>query len=271
MPQRHVRTERSGERLTVTLDRPELHNALNDAFIDELAETFGALGEDPSVRCVVLAGAGKSFCAGADLEWMRSLAEASVEQNRADAGRLVDLLEAIANAPVPVIARVHGSALGGGMGLVGACDLAVAAPEAQFGLTEVRLGLAPAMIFPYLARRVQPHELLRAALTGERFDAERAQRMGLVNAVSTDLDGAVDGWCAAITQGGPNALAAVKVLFGRVRELGTSEAASVTTELIARLRCGEEGQEGMRAFLERRKPRWVTEPAKGRSTDAGSA
>jgi methylglutaconyl-CoA hydratase len=253
-------SEKTNGRCTITLHRPEIHNALNDALIDALAEAVQAAGADEQVRYLVIAGEGKSFCAGADLTWMRSVVDASIEESKADAARLVVALEAMIHCPKPVIGRVHGAALGGGMGLVAACDLVVAAPRALFGLTEVRLGLAPAMIFPFLLRKVQRQHLLWAALTGERFRADRALELGLVNEVADDLDRVIDGWAQALMQAGPAGLDAVKQLFDRVPQLSWEQARSFTVELIARLRCGPEGQDGMRAFLERRKPRWIEGP-----------
>ncbi|MBW2734010.1 MAG: enoyl-CoA hydratase/isomerase family protein, partial [Deltaproteobacteria bacterium] len=198
-----------GARLTLTLCRPEVHNALNDTLIDALRVAFEEASEDAALRCVVVEGEGRSFCAGADLTWMKALVDASPEENRADARRLVRLLDAMVACKRPVIARVHGAALGGGMGLVAACDLVVAHPKARFGLTEVRLGLAPAMIFPYLLRKVQRQHLLAAALTGERFDAEQAWRLGVVNEVSEDLDAVIARWEAALVASGPAAVSAV--------------------------------------------------------------
>lgn len=251
-----VRVTQEGARATVTLARPEVHNALDPLLLGALMEAFRTTAEHPDVRVVVLAADGPSFCAGADLRWMRAALGASLEENRRDAAQLADLLEAIVTSPKPVIARVHGAVLGGGMGLVAACDLAVATPDATFGLPEVRLGLVPAMIFPFLLRKVAPAELLWAALTGSRFPAERAHRMGLVNAVAADPDAVVDEWCEALCAAGPQALAAVKELFRAVPHLGPKEARHFTVDLIARIRTGEEAQEGMRAFLEKRQPSW---------------
>jgi len=251
-----VRISRKGPRTTITLSRPEVHNALDPVLLGALTEAFQRTTREPDVRVVVLAADGPSFCAGADLRWMRAAVGASLEDNRRDAAQLADLLGTIVTCPKPVIARVHGAVLGGGMGLVAACDLAVARPDATFGLTEVRLGLVPAMIFPFLLRKVAPAELLWAALTGSRFSAERAHRMGLVNAVASDPDAVVDEWEEALCAAGPHALAAVKELFRTVPHLGPEEAKQFTVDLIARVRTGEEAQEGMRAFLEKRKPSW---------------
>lgn len=265
----YIKSERgAGGRLTLTLSRPELRNALNDELIDGLAAAVVAAGDDDATRVIVLAGEGKAFCAGADLNWMRKQVTSSLEENKRDAKRLVGLLDAIVESPRPVIARVQGAALGGGMGLVAACDLVVAEPSAKFGLTEVRLGLAPAMIFPYLLRRVLRHELLALGLSGERFDARRGQAIGLVTEVAEDLDAGVDRWVNTLALGGPQALAKVKQLFNRVPALGREAAVDFTVETIAELRRGPEGQEGMAAFLQKRAASWVpTVPDAGDETE----
>ncbi|MDR5683517.1 MAG: enoyl-CoA hydratase-related protein [Armatimonadota bacterium] len=252
-----LRVEVDGSSLSITLSRPEVHNALSADLIDALGAAFRDAARRPGIRYVVLSGEGPSFCAGADLHWMRSTVHASLEDNRRDAARLAEMLDAVVGCPRPVVARVHGAVLGGGMGLVAACDLAVAEPGAVFGLTEVRLGLVPAMIFPFLLRKVSRSHLLWAALTGERFPAHRALEMGLVNAVADDPDDVVAGWARSLQAGGPEALAQVKHLFDQVHRLSPQEAREFTVDLIARLRTGPEGQEGMRAFLERRRPSWM--------------
>ena len=255
-----LKTQRDGSRLTLTLNRPAIHNALNDVLIDQLKHAIARAGNDPSVRLVVIAGEGRSFCAGADLGWMKSMVGASIEQSKADASRLVAMLDAIVFCPKPVIARVHGAALGGGMGFIAACDLVAATPRAQFGLTEVRLGIVPAMIFPYLVRKVQRHHLLWAALTGSRFRADRAAELGLVNQVSDEIDSVIDEWQAELAECGPQALGGVKTLFHQVPQLDWSSAQAMTTDMIAAIRVGEEGQEGMRAFLEKRPAAWKMAP-----------
>jgi methylglutaconyl-CoA hydratase len=255
-----LRVDVDGRRLSVTLARPDVHNALSADLIDAITSAFRDAGQRPGVRYVVVAGDGPSFCAGADLHWMRSTAAASLEENRRDALRLAEMLDAIVQSPLPVIARVHGAVLGGGVGLVAACDLAVAEPSAVFGLTEVRLGLVPAMIFPFLLRRLSRSHLLWAALTGDRFPAHRALEMGLVNAVSEDPAGVVTRWGRSLEAGGAEALANVKRLFNAVPHLNLQEVRQFTADLIARVRGGREGQEGMRAFLEKRNPNWIHAP-----------
>jgi methylglutaconyl-CoA hydratase len=251
-----LQSHREGPRLTLVLARPAVHNALDE---DLMAALETALRQAPAagVRYVVLAGEGPSFCAGADLAWMHRAARMNPEENRQDAERLAALLDAIVTCPLPVIARVHGAVLGGGVGLVAACDLAVATPAAVFGLSEVRLGLAPAVIFPVLLHRMTPSPLLQAALTGERFTADAARAMGLVHEVADDPDAVIARWAASLLAAPPGALAAVKTLFHTVPHLPRDEARAFTVGLLARLRAGEEAQEGIRAFLERRRPRWA--------------
>jgi methylglutaconyl-CoA hydratase len=258
-----LRVRREGPREVITLARPEVHNALNEELIGALDAAFQEAA-DSDARLVVLAADGASFCAGADLAWMQRAAQLTPEENRADAARLAAMIRSIAGCPKPVIARVQGAALGGGVGLVAACDLAVAAPQATFGLSEVRLGLAPSVIFPFLLRKIARHHLLEAALTGDRFPAARALQMGLVNEVSSDLDAVIDRWAASLLAAGPDALAAVKALFAAVPQLPPEAARAFTADLIARLRAGEEAREGIRAFLERRAPSWAPPRNAGR-------
>lgn len=248
-----VQRELADGRLTLTLDRPQKHNALDGALIAQLTEHVSQAAADDDVRYIVLAGNGKSFCSGADLTWMSKVVSSGGKAESV----LIDLLEAMITHPKPVIGRVHGAALGGGMGLVAACDMVVAAPRARLGLTEVRLGLVPAMIFPFLMRKVHRRDLLEAALTGERFDAERAEQLGLVNAVAEDMDAQISRWGEQLVQNGPLAMGYVKQLFQRIPQLAWADARSYTSEMIAELRVSDEAQEGMMAFLQKRKARWV--------------
>ncbi|HWE63918.1 MAG TPA: enoyl-CoA hydratase-related protein [Chloroflexota bacterium] len=253
-----IRVNTTGPVATVTLARPALHNAFDPLLIEALRRAFESLATDQAVRVVVLAGDGPSFCAGADLNWMRDSLAYTVEENHQDALRLADMLDAIASCPHPVIARVHGAALGGGAGLVAACDIAVATPEARFGFTEARLGLAPAVISPYVLARIGPGHARALFLTAERFDAARAFAIGLVHRVvpSADLDSAVEDVVRQLLAAGPEALRACKALAQLVPAMPLDEARGYTAALIARLRTGAEGQEGIRAFLEKRPPAW---------------
>lgn len=244
----------------VTLNRPERHNAFDEAMIGELAAAIGAMADDDAVRVVVISSIGKSFCAGADLAWMKRAAAYDFAQNQADAARLAEMLRRIADCPKPVIARVQGPAYGGGVGVIAACDLAVATFEARFALSEVRLGLIPAVIAPYVLAAIGERYARRYMLTAEAFSAAEAYRIGLIHEMVADeaaLDEAVGEWCQAILANGRQALAEVKSLL-RACVGRPLEAALVaeTVERIARVRVGAEAQEGIAAFLEKRRPRW---------------
>ena len=250
MTEAGLAVHRDGGVLRVTLARPERRNAFDAVLIAALADAFADVGD---ARCVVLAGEGQSFCAGADVEWQRASIDLSFEDNVEDAMRLYRMLEAVDACPAPVVARVQGHALGGGSGLVACCDIAVAAPDAVFGYSEVRLGIIPAVISPFVLPRIGPGAARRYFLTGERFDAETALRIGLVHEVAEDLDAAVESVVEALLQGGPEAVRAAKQL---VREHPTGEA---TAQIAARRRTSDEGQDGLRAFLDKRHPAWLEE------------
>jgi methylglutaconyl-CoA hydratase len=242
-----LRIERDGEVLRVTLSRPDRRNAFDAALIAALAEAFAEVGE---ARAVVLTGEGESFCAGADVEWQRSSIELSYDENVADYRRLYRMLQSIYRCPAPVVGRIQGYALGGGSGLVCCTDVAIAAPDAVFGFSEVRLGIIPAVISPMVLARIGPAAARRYALTGERIDAETALRIGLVHEVADDLDAAVGRVVSDILAGGPIAVREAKRL---VLAPGDEE------DLLARAaerRTSEEGQGGLRAFLEKRTPAW---------------
>lgn len=245
----------------VTLNRPERHNAFDDATIAELSDAMLSMGSDPAVRVVVISSTGKSFSAGADLGWMQRAANYSLEENRNDAGELAEMLRRIADCPKPVIARVQGPAYGGGVGLIAACDMAVATFDAKFALTEVRLGLIPAVISPHVTAAIGERYARRYMLTAEAFSAAEAYRIGLIHEMVADeaaLDDAVGEWVDAILKNGPQALAECKALIRSVagRPLGP-KVIDYTVDRIAHARCSPEGQEGLDAFLQRRKPNWV--------------
>jgi methylglutaconyl-CoA hydratase len=241
-----LRVERDDRVLRVALAKPERRNAFDAALIAELTDAFADVGD---ARAVVLSGEGQSFCAGADIEWQRSAVDLSYDENVVDALRLYRMCETIDVCPAPVIARVQGYALGGGSGLVACADIAVAAPDATFGFSEVKLGIIPAVISPFVLPKIGSHAR-RYFLTGERFDAEAALRIGLVHELSAELDEAVEKIVAELLTAGPEAVREAKKLI-RERPLGNT-----TAEVAARLRTGPEGQEGLRAFLERRRPKW---------------
>jgi methylglutaconyl-CoA hydratase len=233
--------------LRVTLARPERRNALDADLIAALTQAFAAAGD---ARAVVLAGQGASFCAGADAEWMRASIGLSFDENVRDASRMRALLEAVDGCPSPVVARVQGHALGGACGLLACCDVVVAEAAAQFGFSEVRLGIVPAVVSPFVVARIGAGAARRLFVTGERFDAAEALRIGLAHEVADDLDAAVDRVVAAILAGGPDAVRAAKELARAPLSAGQ------TARVLAERRTSAEGQEGLTAFLEKRRPGW---------------
>ncbi len=246
----------------ITLNRPEVHNAFDDDLIQRLSQAFTRLGADDSVRVVVLAANGKSFSAGADLNWMKRMASYGDDENRADAHHLATLLMLMSRMAKPTIARVQGSAFGGGLGLVAACDIAVAAEEAQFMLSEVRLGLIPAVISPYVVAAIGERQARRYFLTAERIPAVEAARIGLVHQVvaADELDSAVDKILEHLAKAGPEALGAAKdLIFAVVGQPIDDAVITDTARRIADARAGAEGREGVSAFLEKRKPNWIGE------------
>ncbi|MCI4566726.1 enoyl-CoA hydratase-related protein [Lysobacter sp. CFH 32150] len=253
-------TLREGPVAQLRLNRPELHNAFDAELIAALTAALEQLAADPDVRVVVLAGEGASFSAGADLNWMRGMAAASEAENRDDALALAHLMRTLDELPKPTIARVHGPAFGGGVGLVACCDIAFGTPEAKFGLTESKLGLLPAVISPYVIAAIGARQARRWFATAELFDAYEAQRIGLLHDVvnATALDTAVQRQIDLLLKAGPIASASAKQLVRRVAaEHDGSRLDADNAALIARLRVSSEGQEGLSAFLGKRKPRWT--------------
>jgi len=245
-----LRVEQDGDLLRVTMARPERRNAFDAELIAELTEAFETVGDD--VRAVLLAGDGESFSAGADVDWMRNSIELSYEENVADARRLRKMLETIDSCPAPVVTRVHGHALGGGCGLVACSDIVIAAPDTQFAFSEVKLGIIPAVISPYALAKIGASAARRYFVTGERFDAATALRIGLVHEVAADLDAAVSAIVAELRTAGPEAARhAKKLVLERPDGLGTERR-------IAQRRTSDEGQEGLRAFLEKRGASWAS-------------
>lgn len=256
-----LRVARDGPFARVTLARPEVRNAFNAALISELHATFEELATEPpdALRGVVLGGEGSVFCAGADVEWMRASVRLSLEENERDATAMQRMFAAVDACPVPVIARVQGAALGGGMGLCAVSDIVVATADATFGFTETKLGIIPAVISTFVVPKIGESHARALFSTGERFGAERAQRLGLVHEVVPDeanLDARVTALVDELRSAGPTALRAAKALVREIRSLGPKAAARTMPERIARQRTSVEGQEGLTAFLERRAPRW---------------
>jgi methylglutaconyl-CoA hydratase len=259
----HVEITRIGPVARVAMNRPDVHNAFNERFIGELDQAFGELEADTSCRVIVLEGRGRSFCAGADLAWMRSMATYTHADNVRDARELARLFGRIDACRVPVIGRIQGAAIGGGAGLVACCDIPIAAARARFGFSEVRLGMAPAVISPFVVAKIGRGNARELFVTGSRFDAHRAQQIGLINRVVEDeaaLDAAVEEAVEAVLQGAPGAVTACKELARTVGQMQPKEAFESTARLIAQLRAEPEGQEGMSAFLERRRPTWAVAP-----------
>lgn len=253
-----------GKVVTIAIHRPEVHNAFDDALVAELTDALAKFERDANVRAIVLTGTGSTFSAGADLNWMRGMAKASEADNRLDAERLAALLHRLNVFPKPTIARVNGAAYGGGVGLVACCDVAIASDTAKFGLTEVKLGLVPAVISPYVIAAVGARQARRLFITGEIFDASEALRIGLVHHVATtnkldDFTDIVLGW---LSKGGPIAQHEAKQLamrLGGIADPDTLVSDRKLSALIARLRVSPEGQEGLTAFLDKRQPRWMQE------------
>lgn len=245
----------------VTLNRPELRNAFDDALIGKLSQAFAELAVDRSVRMIVLAGNGPAFCAGADLNWMKRMAGYSYEENLADARGLADMLAALDRLPKPTIARVHGPVFAGGTGLVAACDIAVGTPEAKFCLSEAKLGLSPATISPYVIRAMGERLARRYFLTAEVFDAQEAHRIGMLSLLvpAGELDAAVAELVKHLLAGGPESHAKIKALIRDVAGRRPDDAvAAETAKRIAEIRGSAEGREGIAAFLEKRKASWCS-------------
>ncbi len=253
-----ILTEQRDAILRLTLNRPALRNAFDEDAIARLTAAAAAAAEDASLRAVVLAGAGPVFCAGADLAWMAKAIAYTQRENLNDAEDLARLLERLDTLRVPVIGRIQGAALGGGVGLAAICDIVVAADDAVFGLTEVKLGILPAVIAPYVVRKIGVSAARELFLTGARFTAERAREIGLVHEVvpAGELDEAVDRRIAEIRSAGPGAIAVAKALIREIAGVHPKDVIGLTTGTIAAQRVSAEGQEGMQAFLQKRKPGW---------------
>lgn len=254
-----LKMERSGPVMRLTMDRPEVRNALGTELLADLADALDQVESDASVRVVVLTGAGKVFSAGADLSSMKTQSKASADDNRNNALEMGAVFHRVFSFPKPVVARVPGPAIGGGVGLMAACDIVIAAESAFFSFSEVRLGIVPALISPFCIRRLGASVARRLFLTGEKFTAEIAARYGLVDEVAADpdLDRAVERSVGSLLRGGPLALAEAKRLVDKVSDLTLEEALPYTADTLARVRASEEAREGVSAFLEKRRARWA--------------
>ena len=253
-----IASTRTDDVVTVTLNRPDVHNAMNDVLMKELTECFKHVSKDDSVAAVILTGNGKSFCAGADLTWMKRMVHYSKEENKRDSVLLLDMYETIYSCSKPVIGRINGHAFGGGVGLLAVCDITITIPDAIFAFSEVKLGIIPAVISTFIAPRMRPADMRRLFLTGERFDAAMAHEVGLVDLVvpAERLDAAVHSCVDQVRSSGPMAMEEVKHLITNLLQMDQKNYKEYTVETIAKLRVSPEGQEGMNAFLEKRSPKW---------------
>ena len=254
-----IKFEKNGTVGNIIFNRPEIHNAFNALVIDEMLELFQAIEHDKDLRVLVITGAGKSFCAGADLNWMRSVVNQSFEENLIESNKLADLFYKVYTCPLPVIGKINGAAIGGGTGFVAVCDIAIAAESAKFSFSEVKIGVVPACIGPYVIKKMGEGKARELFITGERMLAKRAHEVGLVNKFVADdmLDSTVDDLVQTILSSGPEAVSMAKKLVSEVPSMTPEQFKPYTAEMIAKLRISDEGQEGMDAFLNKRKPNWV--------------
>ena len=258
MAYEHLTTERTGSIERLTLNRPQVRNAFNEVMLAELTSWAKDTAGDPGVRAVVLSGAGPVFCAGADAAWMAKTVEKTQAENVADARFAAEMFRLIDELPVPVIARIQGAAIGGGAGLAAVADVVVADEHAMFGFTEVKLGIIPAVISPFVLAKIGRSAARELFLTGRRFTAQHALDIGLVHTMVPidDLDAGIDAVLHEVLSAGPEAIAAAKRLIAQMALLGAKDATAVTSEALAARRVSVEGQEGLRAFLQKRKPEW---------------
>ena len=244
--------------VTVVLNRPDVHNAMNDILINELTQCFRKLTTDDSVAVVILTGNGKSFCAGADLSWMKRMVNYTKEENKDDSHLLLEMYETVNSCPKPVIGRINGNPFGGGIGLLAVCDITVTVPGVQFAFSEVKLGIIPAVISTFIAPRMKLADMRRFFITGERFDSAIANNIGLIDLIVPfeKLDDIINSYIEQIRSSSPNAIKEVKHLMKNFKEMDFKKYKEFTVEKISELRISKEGQDGINAFLEKRKPNW---------------
>ena len=243
---------------TVTLNRPDVHNAMNEVLMNELTRCFQQLAIDDSLTVVILTGNGESFCAGADLHWMKNMMNFSKQENQNDSRLLLDMYETIYSCPKPVIGRVNGHAFGGGIGLLAICDITITVPESKFAFSEVKLGLVPAVISTFVAPRMTPADMRRLFITGERFDSITAYEIGLIDLVvpPEKLEETVNSCVEQVRSSGPTAIKEIKHLVDNLIKMDVKKYKEFTVQKISELRVSQEGQEGIKGFLEKRKPNW---------------
>ncbi len=254
-----LRFEISNRIARVTFSRPEVHNAFHSGVIKEMRQVFAEIAKSPEIRAVVITGEGKSFCAGADLNWMKAVAEYKYDQNLAESSELAELFNDIYTCTRPVIGRINGAAIGGGAGFVAVCDISIGAQSSVVSFSEVKIGLVPACIGPYVIKKIGEGKARGLFITGERLTADRAKEVGLLNKVVPDaeLDKTIDELLQQILTSGPHAISMAKELVSKVPAMSAAEYKPFTAEMIAKLRNSAEGQEGMAAFLAKQKPRWA--------------
>jgi methylglutaconyl-CoA hydratase len=250
--------ERKNDILTVILNRPEVHNSMNEKLMKELTNCFKEISKDKNIRIIILTGKGKSFSAGADLNWMKKMVKYSKEDNIKDSRLLLDLYETISNCPKPIIGRINGHAFGGGIGLIAVCDITITTYGKKFAFSEVNLGIIPSVISTYVVRRIGLFNMKRLFLTGELFDSEYANKIGLIDHIVSDedLDNEVRKHVKMLYSSGPKAIVEVYSLVNKYQKMNIEEYKKYTVKKIAELRVSDEGQEGINAFLEKRKTKW---------------
>lgn len=243
---------------TIYLDRPDVHNALNEQLMKELKKCFDELTNDKEIKIIILTGKGKSFCAGADLNWMKSMVNYSMDKNIEDSTLLLNLFESIYKSPKPIIARVNGHAFGGGIGLFAVCDIILTVPNCKFAFSEVKLGIIPAVISTYIVRRIGISNMRRLFITGERFNSNYARDIGLVDFVfsENELDNEIEKYINILLSSGPNAISEIKKLVISYEKMELEKYKNFTVKKISELRISDEGQKGINSFLEKRKPKW---------------
>lgn len=254
-----LRFETNNRIARITFSRPEVHNAFHSGVIKEMRQVFAEIAMNTDIRAVVITGEGKSFCAGADLNWMKAVAEYKFDQNLTESNELAELFNDMYTCTRPIIGRINGAAIGGGAGFVAVCDIAVGAQSAVVSFSEVKIGLVPACIGPYVIKKIGEGRARELFITGERLTADRAKEVGLLNTVvpDADLDKAINALVQQILTSGPNAISMAKELVSKVPAMNAAEYKPFTAEMIAKLRNSAEGQEGMAAFLAKRKPHWT--------------
>lgn len=253
-----IQLQINNECATITLNRPEVHNAMNEELMKELTSVFQTLSQDSTIKCIILTGNGSSFCAGADLNWMKSMVTYSKQENIKDSTILLDLFNEIYNCPKPVIGKINGHAFGGGLGLIAVCDITIGIPNKKYAFSEAKLGIIPAVISSFVASRMKPADMRRLFITAERFDTQTAHTLGLIDILTSEeeFDNVIDSYVSLVLSSGPQAISEIKQLINQLSHMDTKKFQHHSVEKIAELRISKEGQEGISAFLEKRKPTW---------------